>query len=122
MGAMLRVGCPTKQGNWADLMELPTSKTFDKSSNTRQETTYQEKRNILHCKLHTKVLVNNIKFNLMVLEVLNQMKVFIRQDNLKTTEMASPGFVIYKHPTITRKDCLCNNIAEYLETMDTSDS
>eukprot|EP00957_Ditylum_brightwellii_P031032 2351842-Ditylum_brightwellii.AAC.1 len=36
--------------------------------------------------------------------------------------MASPGFIMNQHLTITRKDHLHSNIAEYLETVDTEDN
>eukprot|EP00957_Ditylum_brightwellii_P036725 2781420-Ditylum_brightwellii.AAC.1 len=53
----LWVEFPTKHRDWADLMELPKSKTFEKGFNTRQETTCKEKRTVLHYKLHTNMSV-----------------------------------------------------------------
>eukprot|EP00957_Ditylum_brightwellii_P151624 11546792-Ditylum_brightwellii.AAC.2 len=66
--------------------------------------------------------VNSVKFDLAALKILHQTKVYIRQDSFKATETASPGFIMYQHLTITRKDQLHDNIAEYLETVNTMDN
>eukprot|EP00957_Ditylum_brightwellii_P202993 15332756-Ditylum_brightwellii.AAC.1 len=45
---------------------------------------------------------NSIKFNLAVLKALHQTRMYIRKDNFEATETASPGFIMYQHPTTTR--------------------